>query len=445
MALSGRWKKGGRSAFMLIMAGALLSAASAVATASDADLLQRVAAREQARVELIQRLVPTVISVFRVDSDLDNLAPGSGSGVIISPDGYALSNFHVTETTRNLRIGRVGGKTYAAKLLGLDRTGDIALLKIETDEELPYVPLGSSDELEVGQWVIAMGNPFLLATDFSPTVSMGVVSGLHRYLPGGGALRKDLIYADAIQIDAALNPGNSGGPLFNMQGELIGINGRIAPRRLEGMRVQKLNAGIGFAIPIDAIKRFLEDLKAGHEVDRGFLGVQQVSEDAAGLKIESLVAESPADVFGIRKGDILVSIDGQAFRDIGDVNNFVQTRPAGMRVQVTTLRDGTQQQRQVQLGGVQAVALLKMAELARARGTRLAPPVPGPEEEDEGEGDEDGEDEGQGGEDQEKNEDDGENKDGGPENGDGDDNGEGENGPESPEAAPNGSENGTED
>ena len=342
--------------------------------ADDADLMQRVQVREQARIDLIQRLVPTVISVFRVDGDKDELTAGSGSGVIISPDGYALSNFHVTETNRNLRVGRIGGKTYSAKLLGLDRTGDIALIKIESDEPLPYVALGSSEELEVGQWVIAMGNPFLLATDFSPTVSMGVVSGLHRYLPGGGLLRKDLIYADAIQIDAALNPGNSGGPLFNMHGQLIGINGRIAPRRLEGMRLQKLNAGIGFAIPIDAIKRFLDDLKAGHEVDRGFLGIQRVAEAPGGLKIESLARESPADVFGLREGDVLISIDGQTFRDIGDINNFIQTRPAGMRVQVVTLRDGDRQQQLVQLAGIQAVALLKLAEMARARGTRLAPP-----------------------------------------------------------------------
>lgn len=360
-------------------------------SALDEGAMARVEAAERRRVELIQKIMPTVISVFRVDGEKSELTAGSGSGVIISPDGYALSNFHVTETNRNLRVGLVGGRTFSARLLGLDRTGDIALMKIEADQPLPYAELGSSEQLQVGQWVIAMGNPFLLATDFSPTVSMGVVSGLHRYLPGGGALRKDLIYADAIQIDAALNPGNSGGPLFNMQGQLIGINGRIAPRRLEGMRLRKLNAGIGFAIPIDAIKRFLADLKAGHEVDRGYLGIQDVDECDEGLKVSAIVAESPAEIFGIRKDDILVSIDGQTFRDLGDIKNFVQTRPAGMRVEVVFQRGDEIRTQQVQLGGVQAVALLKLAEMANARGARLTPPRP-PTEDDENDGDGDEED-----------------------------------------------------
>ncbi|NIA21590.1 MAG: PDZ domain-containing protein [Anaerolineaceae bacterium] len=312
-------------------------------------------------------MTPTVISVFRVNDRTKQLSPGTGSGVIISSDGYALTNFHVTRKTPNLRVGRPGGKVLEARLCGLDRTGDIALIKIDSDEPLPFAPLGSSDALQVGQWVIAMGNPFMLATDFRPTVSLGVVSGLQRYLPGGGLLRQNLIYADAIQIDAALNPGNSGGPLFNMQGQLVGINGRIAARRVRGMSWRRINAGIGFAVPIDSIKMFLDDLKAGHEVDRGYLGVYETDLKDGGLMIKSIRDESPAEIFGLKEGDVLLQLDGRRIQGPGQLRNFVQTRPAGRRVKISLRRDGKVMTRTVQLGGIQSVAALRIAE--RAAGT----------------------------------------------------------------------------
>ena len=319
---------------------------------------------QQQRIRLIQRMTPTVISIFRVNQRTGELDPGTGSGIIISSDGYALTNFHVTLKTRSLRVGRPGGKVLEARLCGLDRTGDVALIKIDSDDPLPFAPLGSSDALAVGEWVIAMGNPFMLATDFKPTVSLGVVSGLHRYLPGGGLLRQNLIYADAIQIDAALNPGNSGGPLLNMQGQLVGINGRIAPRRVRGMNWRRINAGIGFAVPIDSIKMFLDDLKAGHEVDRGYLGVDQTDMQDDGLIIKSIRRESPAEIFGLKDGDLLLRLDGQRIRGPGQLNNFVQTRPAGRRIKVELRRDGEVITKTVQLGGIQSVASLRMAEYA---------------------------------------------------------------------------------
>jgi serine protease Do len=319
---------------------------------------------QQRRISLIKRMTPTVISVFRVNQRTGELAAGTGSGVIISSDGYALTNFHVTRKTRSLRVGCPGGKVLEAQLCGLDRTGDIALIKIDSTEPLPFAPLGSSDALAVGEWVIAMGNPFMLATDFKPTVSLGVVSGLRRYLPGGGLLQQDLIYADAIQIDAALNPGNSGGPLLNMRGQLVGINGRIAPRRVRGMNWRRINAGIGFAVPIDSIKMFLDDLKAGHEVDRGYLGIDKTQLQSDGLLIESIRPESPAKIFGIKVGDVLLRMDGQVIRGPGQMRNFVRTRPAGRRIKVLLRRDGEEITKTVQLGGIQSVASLRMAEYA---------------------------------------------------------------------------------
>jgi len=347
-------------------AAGLLGPAPCRGQEADSPLL-RAERIQQQRIRLIQRMTPTVISVFRVNQRTGELAAGTGSGVIISSDGYALTNFHVTLKNRSLRVGRPGGKVLEARLCGLDRTGDVALIKIDSDDPLPFAPLGSSDALAVGQWIIAMGNPFMLATDFKPTVSLGVVSGLHRYLPGGGLLRQNLIYADAIQIDAALNPGNSGGPLFNMQGQLVGINGRIAPRRVRGMNWRRINAGIGFAVPIDSIKMFLDDLKAGHEVDRGYLGVDQTDMQGNGLIIKSIRRESPAEIFGLKEGDVLLRLDGQRIRGPGQLKNFVQTRPAGRRIKVQLRRDGEVITKTVQLGGIQSVASLRMAEYAAGK------------------------------------------------------------------------------
>jgi len=329
---------------------------------------------ERARVDLIARLSPTVISVFRVQANGD-LAPSAGSGVVISADGYALTNFHVAAEvaargnrpgqgpSRDFRVGLPGGKILEAKLCGVDRTGDVALIKIESPDPLPFARLGSNARLRVGEWIIAMGNPFLLATDFRPTVSFGVVSGLHRYLTGDGTFQKDQIYADAIQIDAALNPGNSGGALFNMAGELVGINGRISPRQVAGLRIQKKSGGIGFAVPIDGIKLFLEELKAGHEVDRGYLGARSVTAEEDGALVEAIAPDSPAELFGLKAGDIILRVAGEAVHGPGEMQNLIQLHPAGTRLVLQIRRGGKVFDQVVQLGGIQATAALGNGEL----------------------------------------------------------------------------------
>ena len=335
--------------------------------------LERLRKAERERVQLIETVSESVVSLFRVNSKTGRLAPGSGSGVIISPDGYALTNFHVTGKSENLRVGLPGGRIYPAQRLGVDPTGDIALIKITADTALPYAKLGSSDALEVGQWVIAIGNPFLLATDFRPTVSVGIVSGLHRYLPGTGMFQHQLVYADAIQIDAALNPGNSGGPLFNCRGEVVGINGRITLRRVEGMQLRKINMGVGFAVPIDGIKPFLDDLKAGRNVDRGYLGITSAKVVAEGLEVEAVEADSPADIYHLKKGDTIIALDGRPVADPGDLMNLVNLRPAGTPVTIRLRRDGQIVTLTVQLAGIQNRAWLRMLE--RSRGAQYRPSV----------------------------------------------------------------------
>jgi S1-C subfamily serine protease len=329
----------------------------------------RLRAAEADRVALIQRVSPAVISVFRVDKSGNELAQGSGSGVIISADGYALTNFHVTGPAEELRVGLPGGRIYKAERRGIDPTGDIAVLKIESDQQLPFAALGDSSALRVGQWVVAVGNPFLLATDFRPTVSFGVISGLHRFLPGAGA---QLIYADAIQIDAALNPGNSGGPLFNDRGELVGINGRITIRQVEGMQMNKINMGVGFAIPLHAIRPFLDPLKAGHNVDRGYLGLGRTEVKDESLEILSVIADSPADLYGLRAGDQLLSVDGRPVNDPAELQNIILLKPAGARIAVQYRRGEQTQNITIQLAGVQTASWLFAALRQGGAGERLS-------------------------------------------------------------------------
>ena len=184
--------------------------------AAETDVLKA----QQARVEVVQKVATSVVAIFSADGN------GGGSGVLISADGYALSNYHVTSACGDfMKCGLNDGKLYDAVIVGIDPTGDVAVLKLLGRDDFPHATLGDSDALAVGDWTYAMGNPFLLATDFQPTVTAGIVSGLHRYQYPAGTL---LEYTDCIQVDTSINPGNSGGPLFNAAGELVGINGRIS-------------------------------------------------------------------------------------------------------------------------------------------------------------------------------------------------------------------------
>src|SRR4051794_228591 len=176
---------------------------------------------EADRVAIVEKVKPSVVAVFARGGQ------GGGTGVLINDEGYALTNFHVVQPTGpTMQCGLPDGVLYDAVLVGLDKVGDVALIKLlpkKEGQKFPFAVLGDSDKVHEGDWSIAMGNPFLLATDFTPSVTFGLVSGVHRYQYPAGVI---LEYTDCIQIDTSINPGNSGGPLFNMDGELVGINGR---------------------------------------------------------------------------------------------------------------------------------------------------------------------------------------------------------------------------
>src|SRR5438132_1629577 len=225
---------------------------------------QRVLEAEAKRVAVIDKARPTVVAIFARGSQ------GGGSGVLISKDGYALTNFHVVQGSGPvMQCGLPDGVLYDAVLVGLDKVGDVALIKLLPQQEgkdFPAAVLGDSDQVKAGDWSLAMGNPFLLATDFTPTVTYGLVSGVHRY-QYPEASKGLLEYTDCIQVDTSINPGNSGGPLFNMEGELIGINGRISLEKRG-----RVNSGVGYAISINQIKNFLAHLLAGLDSDHASLG-----------------------------------------------------------------------------------------------------------------------------------------------------------------------------
>jgi len=268
---------------------------------------------------------------------------GQGSGFTISPDGYILTNNHVVGEADRITVKTVDGKELTAKLVGTDPQTDVAVIKVEA-EDLPVLPLGDSDSVEVGEWVIAVGNPFGLAH----TVTVGVVSAKGRSAVG------IVDYEDFIQTDAAINPGNSGGPLINLAGEAIGINTAIFSRSGGYM-------GIGFAIPINMAKKIYTQLVEKGKIDRGFLGImiQDLNADLAGsFGIEDtdgiLVAEvqkgSPAEKGGLRVGDVIVELDGEPVKNVGPFRNKIALTAPGTKVKLAVLREGRRTPLTVRLG-----------------------------------------------------------------------------------------------
>jgi len=252
-----------------------------------------------------------------------------GSGFIISKDGYILTNNHVVEDADEVKVTLSDEKTYDAKIIGTDAKTDLAVLKIEVDHDLPIVALGNSSRLEVGDWVIAIGNPFGLER----TVTAGIVSARGRVIGSGP-------YDDFIQTDASINPGNSGGPLFNLQGEVVGINAAIVAS----------GQGIGFAIPVNMAKDLLPQLKTG-KVSRGWLGVQiqKVTPELAesfnleserGALVADVVEDSPAARAGVKTGDIILSFNGQEVDGMRKLPRLVAAVPAGTKVKMKVLRRG---------------------------------------------------------------------------------------------------------
>ncbi len=265
-----------------------------------------------------------------------------GSGFVIDKDGFILTNNHVVENTEEIKVKLADKTEYDAKIVGRDTKTDLALIRIESDHPLVPLALGDSDKLYVGDWVIAIGNPFGLEA----TVTAGIVSAKYRDIGAGS-------YDNFIQTDASINPGNSGGPLLNTAGEVVGINTAILSR--SGGSV-----GIGFAIPINMAKDLLPQLKKG-KVVRGWLGVmiQKITPDLKeklGLKDEkgALVADvtagGPAEEAGIKRGDVIVSFDGEEIKEMHDLPYIVASTPVGEKVTVEIIRKGKKKSLQVKTG-----------------------------------------------------------------------------------------------
>lgn len=327
------------------------------------DPLASVRAAEAERVAMLAACAPAVCSVM----DLE--APGGGSGVVFHPAGFVLTNYHVVgepdkdwappappagtdaeqaqwrsenlpqgkRQYRNKKVGLPDGELYEAIVLGIDPGSDLAVLRLlpkRAGQTFAHRPLGDSNQLLVGESVFAMGNPFLLATDFTPTVTAGIVSGTHRYQEGGG--NRMLVYPDCIQVDAPVNPGNSGGPLFNGRGEVVGINGRISI----GDR-GRVNVGVGFAIASNQISNFLADLMAGRHAEHGtldlsawFMTAGPNGERRRGVFVQSLFGDSVVALAGVRLGDELTRFDGVEVRSANQLATLVGVLPAGAWVEV---------------------------------------------------------------------------------------------------------------
>ncbi|MFV0490778.1 MAG: Do family serine endopeptidase [Pseudorhodobacter sp.] len=264
-----------------------------------------------------------------------------GSGFVISEDGYIVTNTHVIEKADEIEIEFYSSKRLKAEVIGTDPKTDIALLKVESDTPLDFVPFGDSDQMRVGDWVLAMGNP--LGQGFS--VSSGIVSARGRALSG--------TYDDYIQTDAAINRGNSGGPLFNMDGQVIGVNTAI-------LSPTGGSIGIGFSMASNVVTKVVAQLKEFGETRRGWLGVriQDVSPDVAeamGLEeakgaLITDVPDGPAKEAGLQAGDVITSFDGTTIIDTRDLVRRVADAPVGEAVRVIVLRDGKTQTLQVTLG-----------------------------------------------------------------------------------------------
>jgi len=295
----------------------------------EADALAEARTLERQRIELAQALAPAVCAVFR--------GQGGGSGVVITKDGLVLSNYHVTELENEMRIGLNDARIHEAVVLGVDPSGDLSLLRLKEERDWTFSPLGDSDALHQGDWVYAMGNPFLLATDFSPTITLGVVSGINRYQPG--SIRGTLLYPDCIQTDASINPGNSGGPLFNFRGEVVGINGRVSLRERG-----RVNIGVGYAISSNQIKRCLPDMRAGLIVEHGTLNATVRSIDDADwpgggrVTFDKLLAPGCAHAAGIQLGDALVDFMGERITEVNQFSRLIAVQPKGRRVWLKAAR-----------------------------------------------------------------------------------------------------------
>jgi len=269
---------------------------------------------EQKRIAAIDQVIGSVVAIY------DDDRKGGGSGVIIDSSGIALTNHHVIMGSGVEGWGGLAdGKLYRWELIGTDPGGDVAIIQMKGDQEFPFTPLGDSDEVRVGDWALAMGNPFILTEDQSPTVTLGIVSGVKRYQPGAG--NNQLVYGNCIQVDSSINPGNSGGPLFNLEGQVIGINGRGSFKDRG-----RVNVGLGYAISANQIKNFIPDLLATKLTEHATLDIQFEDRDGKVL-CSRRDALAPIAEAGLELGDELIEFEGVSIKTANQFTNLICTLP----------------------------------------------------------------------------------------------------------------------
>ncbi len=279
-----------------------------------------------------------------------------GSGVVISADGYVVTNAHVVENAEEIVVTLIGGKEYKATLVGIDDPSDIALLKIE-GKAFPYAKMGSSDDIMIGEWVIALGNPFgLFSVNYKPTATIGIVSGNHLDF---GRQQNGRIYQDMIQTDAAINSGNSGGPLVNAQGDVIGINTFI----FTGSQYSQGSIGIGFAIPVNRVKNIVADLKKYGKIDRNvkigwelqnidkFLARYLNLPSNTGVIVTRVEDKSAADRAGFKVGDVITEINNKKVASQEEIYLIIRENlmKAGDKFKAKFLRGNREMETQVTL------------------------------------------------------------------------------------------------
>ncbi len=345
-----------RTVLIAACAAAWLAAGS-VGRCAAAD--PRVLEAEQERVSVIERISAPTVAIF------DAKGTGGGSGVLIREDGLTVTNFHVAGGVGPfMKCGLNDGNVYDAVIVGIDPTGDVALIQLLGLDDFPVAQIGDSDSLRIGNWVYVVGNPFLLATDFTPTVTYGIVSGVHHYqFPAGTILE----YTDCIQVDASINPGNSGGPLFNADGELVGINGRASFEKRG-----RVNIGAGYAISINQVMNFLDHLQSGRIVDHATLGATVQSLTDGSVVVDGILEQSEAYRRGLRTGDELVSFAGRPIRSVNQFKNILGIYPKGWKRPLVYRREGEKHEIMVRLR-----ALHRRAELLSAKNAMQPPPPPG--------------------------------------------------------------------
>jgi serine protease Do len=328
-----------RSALFAVVLILALGFASQSLAQSTPSTTRSVAAPTGSFAKLAEAVKPAVINVST------HTKSSGGSGVIIDPSGIALTNAHVVDGATTIEVVSVDGARHTAKVLGTDKKTDLAVLQLDGGTKtFPFVPLGNSDETQVGDWVIAIGSPFGLQA----TVTSGIVSAKARQIGAGP-------YDDFLQTDAAINPGNSGGPLVNMRGEVIGINTAI----LSG------GSGIGFAIPSNMAKRVASELRTAGKVTRGWLGIslQPLTSDLAssfgvkdskGALVSDVASDSPAARGGLKSGDVIVELNGKKVEDPSGLARAVGLARPGDTSRVKVWRDHQEKTVELKLGEMPA-------------------------------------------------------------------------------------------